>query len=238
MKIKLVTFDLDDTLWDNLPVIIEAETDMINWLQERIPDFPETYRETAQRFRAQISQNRPQIQYDMNKMRISVLERVLQVCTNSKVEAHELARSALCIFHGRRNRFFLMEGAEEVLSTLSAEYSLASVTNGTADIRQSTIGKYFNLSLNAASVQASKPNPIMFYTLLSQSDIHAREAVHVGDHPVDDIECAEKIGMHTIQFHTLDRGRQRDVSPLATRVVNRLKDIPDAIRQIEKSSTS
>ena len=28
MSIKLITFDLDDTLWDNVPVIISAEASM------------------------------------------------------------------------------------------------------------------------------------------------------------------------------------------------------------------
>ncbi|MCY3883461.1 MAG: HAD-IA family hydrolase [Gammaproteobacteria bacterium] len=237
MTIKLVSFDLDDTLWDNLPIIVEAESDMVNWLQERIPNFQEVYRATARRYRAQISQNRPQIQYDMNKIRMSVLERVLQDCTDTKEEAYELARSALCIFHGRRNRFLLMEDAEEVLSTLSEKYSIVSVTNGTSDIRQSSIGKYFEISLNAANVQAAKPNPIMFYTILSQADVRPQEAVHIGDHPVDDIECAAKIGMHTIQFHTLARGRQRDVSPLASCVVNCLADVPKAILEIENASS-
>lgn len=235
MTIKLITFDLDDTLWDNLPIIVEAESDMVGWLQERVPRFSQTYAESARHYRTQVIQTRPQIQYDMNKIRMSVLERVLQDCTDDRDKAHELALSALCIFHGRRNRFLLMDHAAEVLSTLSQKYTLASVTNGTSDVRQSPIGKYFDLSLNAANVQASKPNPIMFLTVLSQMGTKPNEAVHIGDHPVDDIECAVEIGMHTIQFHTSCRGRQRDVSPRATCVVSCLRDIPCAIEKIESS---
>lgn len=234
MTIKLITFDLDDTLWDNLPVIVEAESDMVNWIQERVPEFSKTYKETARSYRAQALQTRPQIQYDMNKIRLSVLERVLQDCTDNKNEAHELALSALCIFHGRRNRFLLMDYAEEVLSTLSQRYSLASVTNGTSDVRQSPIGEYFDLSLNAANVQAAKPNPIMFLTVLSQMGAQPHEAVHVGDHPIDDIECAAKLGMQTIQFHTTERGRQRGLSPHATFVVNSLREVPGTIAEIER----
>jgi putative hydrolase of the HAD superfamily len=170
----------------------------------------------------------------MNKIRLSVLERVLQDCIENKSEAHELAVAALCIFHGRRNRFLLMDYVEEVLSTLSQKYSLASVTNGTSDVRQSPVGGYFDLSLNSANVQASKPNPIMFLTVLSQMGVQPQEAVHVGDHPVDDIECAAMLGMNTIQFHTSKRGRHRDVSPHATCVVNCLSDVPAAIAEIER----
>lgn len=234
MSIKLITFDLDDTLWDNLPIIVEAESDMVKWLEERVPTFPQTYRESARRYRSQVVQTRPQIQYDMNKIRLSVLERVLHDCIGNKDEAHELALSALCIFHGRRNRFLLMDHADEVLLALSNKYSLASVTNGTSDIRKSPLGKYFDLSLSATDVQASKPNPLMFLTVLYQMDVKPHESVHVGDHPVDDIECAAKIGMHAIQFHTSSRGRQRDVSEHATCVVNCLRDVPQAIDEIER----
>lgn len=234
MTIKLVTFDLDDTLWDNLSLIMAAEKEMINWIQERVPSFPDAYRENAGRYRIQAVERRPQIQYDMNKVRFAVLEGVLQDCSSSKVEAHELARSALCIFHGRRNQFLFFEGAEETLSVLAEKYTLASVTNGTSDIHRSTVGKYFDLSLSAANLQAAKPNPIMFYSVLSQCGVRPQEAVHVGDHPVDDIECAAKIGMHTIQFHLSQRERPREVSPQAAHVVNRLHDIPGVVDEIAR----
>ena len=35
-EIKLITFDLDDTLWDNHPTIIKAEKKPGNGLKERL----------------------------------------------------------------------------------------------------------------------------------------------------------------------------------------------------------
>ena len=35
-KIKLITFDLDDTLWDNHPTIIKAEVDTRKWIEEQV----------------------------------------------------------------------------------------------------------------------------------------------------------------------------------------------------------
>ena len=43
MSIKLITFDLDDTLWDNVPVIISAEASMREWLAvhaSKVGDLP------------------------------------------------------------------------------------------------------------------------------------------------------------------------------------------------------
>ncbi|MCY4142204.1 MAG: HAD family hydrolase [Gammaproteobacteria bacterium] len=232
MTIKLVTFDLDDTLWDNLPIISEAEADMVQWLQERVPGFQDWYRQFGSSTRSQILEERPQIRYDLNKVRIAVLERILTNGTVEPVAAHELAVSALGIFHGRRNRFLLFDGAEEVLATLGQKYVLASITNGTSDVNKSPLGKYFDISISAAHVLASKPNPSMFMVVLSQSGALPKEAVHVGDHPVDDIECANSVGMHTIQLQIQDRGRKREVSQLATRVVEHLGQVPSVVEEL------
>ena len=35
-KIKMITFDLDDTLWDNKPTITNAEIKTRNWIEERV----------------------------------------------------------------------------------------------------------------------------------------------------------------------------------------------------------
>ena len=35
-KIKMITFDLDDTLWDNRPTIINAEIETRKWIEDRV----------------------------------------------------------------------------------------------------------------------------------------------------------------------------------------------------------
>ena len=35
-NIKMITFDLDDTLWDNYPVITKAEIDTRKWIEDRV----------------------------------------------------------------------------------------------------------------------------------------------------------------------------------------------------------
>ena len=38
MNIQLITFDLDDTLWDTAPVIVSAEAVLREWLSEHAPN--------------------------------------------------------------------------------------------------------------------------------------------------------------------------------------------------------
>ncbi len=35
-EIKLITFDLDDTLWDNVPTITRAEVDTRKWIEDKV----------------------------------------------------------------------------------------------------------------------------------------------------------------------------------------------------------
>ncbi len=38
MTLQLITFDLDDTLWDTAPVIVSAEAILREWLAEHAPN--------------------------------------------------------------------------------------------------------------------------------------------------------------------------------------------------------
>ena len=35
-KIRMITFDLDDTLWDNVPTITKAEIETRKWIEIRL----------------------------------------------------------------------------------------------------------------------------------------------------------------------------------------------------------
>ena len=236
MTIKLVSFDLDDTLWDNFSIITEAESDMVQWLGDQVPTFIDKYHKQASEARSRILEIRPHLRFDLNSTRMAVLQAVLLRCSIDPEKAYELAKSALCIFHGRRNRFLYIDGAEALLQELSEQYFLASITNGTAEIGLTSIQKYFDVSLSASAVRSHKPEATLFLMVLFQAGVKPHEAVHVGDHPVDDIEGATKVGMNTIQLQWEHHGHKREVSPCATRVVHDLASIPQALREISASA--
>ena len=39
MSIRLITFDLDNTLWDIEPIVARAEKSMRDWIRQQHPDF-------------------------------------------------------------------------------------------------------------------------------------------------------------------------------------------------------
>ncbi|HSC75243.1 MAG TPA: HAD family hydrolase, partial [Pseudomonadales bacterium] len=43
-----------------------------------------------------------------------------------------------------------------------------------------------------------KPAPHMFLAALERADVAPHEALHIGDHPVDDMQGAQAVGMKTL----------------------------------------
>ena len=61
MSIQLITFDLDDTLWDTAPVIVSAELALREWLAEQAPQLGGVPTEHLWAIREQILTSEPQL---------------------------------------------------------------------------------------------------------------------------------------------------------------------------------
>ena len=46
-----------------------------------------------------------------------------------------------------------------------------------------------------------KPSPELFLASLKHVQVQANEVIHVGDHPKDDIEGAQQLGIKTLWFN-------------------------------------
>jgi 16S rRNA (cytidine1402-2'-O)-methyltransferase len=144
-------------------------------------------------------------------------------------DARALARQAFHIFLDARHEVELFDGALEILDILSRDYVLGALTNGNADIRRLEVSRFFDFGYSSASVGVSKPAPEMFRAALAHARSHPEEAVHVGDHLLDDIEGASGVGMHTIWVN-LDRITPSEDAATPSHVVHDLVDVPRRIR--------
>ncbi|MYD46744.1 MAG: HAD family hydrolase [Gammaproteobacteria bacterium] len=230
--IRLITFDLDETLWGGTEVVLRAENEMINWVSDKVPNFSEQYRIHAADIRAETLVKRPRIHYDFNKIRVAVVEHILQKCGLQPGEASEIASAALCIFHGFRNELQLNQDAVAILRELQEHYLLASISNGTSEVHRSPLKNFFELSVYARNMGTRKPDPAMFQVVLSHTKTLPQQAIHVGDHPIEDLEVAKRVGMYTIQYFT----GQYAHSPHADKVVDQLADVVLAVQAINESA--
>ena len=78
MTIELITFDLDDTLWDTAPVIVSAEAVLRDWLTDNAPKLGVVEVGHFQAIREQVLSEEPQLKHRISALRRRILFHALQ----------------------------------------------------------------------------------------------------------------------------------------------------------------
>jgi HAD superfamily hydrolase (TIGR01549 family) len=232
-NIKVVTFDLDNTLWDVEPALIAAERAQNQWLRDHRPRLFEHFTSSALReFRFGVYQRHPELVHQISKIRMQALYEAQIQCGYADPEAREGANSAFAQFLKWRHRVRPYEQALEVLQELSLHYTLGALTNGNADIFSLDIGEYFDFAFTAEQLDASKPLPDMFLASLSETSAHSTQVVHVGDNPEHDVRGAQEVGLYTVWMNA--SGEEWPGGERADEEIKALQELPGAIARIEQ----
>lgn len=230
--IRLVTFDLDNTLWPLTGVIERATVATDDWLASRVPTYRKLSRDEAAALHAAVVADEPALDHDISALRAAMLRRTLERCGETPNRADALAQDAVAEFLRWRHRVELFPDALPALTKLKSRYTLAALTNGNADYRRLGLARYFAFGYCAADVGARKPQPAMFQRALAHAGVAAAQAVHVGDHLVDDVQGAREAGMATVW---LNRG-QTDEPVDADATVTSLAELPAALAAMDDAS--
>lgn len=234
MDIKVITFDLDNTLWDVEPALIAAEQAQQNWLQQHRPGAAESYdHEALWEFKKSVWRRHPELAHHVSKMRIQILYELQLAAGYKEREAKSGAEQAFAVFLEQRQQVKLYEEALAVLDLLAADYTLGALTNGNADVYKTDAGEYFDFAYLAQEIGTSKPHPDMFHAALQRTGVAAQHVVHVGDDPEHDIKGAQEVGMHTVWMNS--RNKTWPDTPRASREITRLQQLPKAIAEIADS---
>ncbi|MEZ5553062.1 MAG: HAD family hydrolase [Pseudomonadales bacterium] len=232
-RIKVITFDLDNTLWSVNDVMLRAEAHMRDWLDEHVPDYyRKLSRERILALRTAAVAELPQLAHDVSGLRREVLYRGISEIGYSSAEARRLAEGAFGRFYEARQQVVLFDDALEVLDALAASYRLGALTNGNADTAAIGLNRFFSFAFNAADVGASKPAPHMFRAALRHARAQPDEGIHIGDHLVDDIQGAGEAGMHSIWMNP-GAALREDHHHQPSREVRRLRELLGAVGSIE-----
>jgi 2-haloalkanoic acid dehalogenase type II len=231
VAISVITFDLDNTLWDVEPVLLRAEDAQQNWLKEHRPGAVEAFdHEALFAFKKSVWKRHPQLMHHVSQMRIQMLYELQIAAGYSEAQAHSGAQQAFAIFLRERHKVVLYEEALGVLEQLAKKYTLGALTNGNADIYKTDAAEYFDFAFLAEDIGASKPHPDMFHAALQQTGVGAADIIHVGDDPEHDIRGAREVGMRTVWINTRRKAWTGDQR--ADREVVNLLELPDAIDSI------
>ncbi|WP_456374905.1 HAD family hydrolase [Thiolapillus sp.] len=197
-RIRLVSFDLDDTLWPTRPVILAAEQILYQWLAQQAPRIVRDLSIMDMRDRRlAFMQQYPDIAHDLTLVRRRSLELLLVEYGYDG----RLAETGTRLFRQARNRVTPWADVLPVLQGLRENYLLVSLSNGNAQVEQTPLAGCFHLDLNAAEVGAAKPHPAMFEALADWSGLNFAQMMHVGDDLQHDMLPARDLGMATAWVH-------------------------------------
>ncbi|WNZ78310.1 HAD-IA family hydrolase [Pseudomonas sp. P105] len=224
MTIELITFDLDDTLWDTAPVIASAEAVLRQWLTDNAANLGSVPVEHLFTIREQVLREEPGLKHRISALRRRVLFRALQDAGYDQWQASELADEAFETFLHARHQLEIFPEVQPTLEILANHFALGVVTNGNADVRRLGLADYFKFALCAEDIGIAKPDARLFHEALQRGGATAQTAVHIGDHPGDDIAGAQQAGLRAIWFNPA--GKTWDAEHVPDAEIRSLTELP------------
>lgn len=218
--IKAISFDLDDTLYSNFPVMIAAEAKMIDYF--------------AQHFKSQITTNKEALYLDQKfwyPFRAQAIEKKAVLAENvvalrlksyylgalslgySEQNSQEKALQAMSYFAQVRSEFTVPKASHQLLGKLAKHYPLVAISNGNVDTKAIGIDHYFSHIYHALDGLKQKPDSQMFHIACNELAIEPQELLHVGDCGRADIQGAISAGCQTAWLPLYNIGKPLTVLP-------------------------
>jgi putative hydrolase of the HAD superfamily len=216
-EIKAISFDLDDTLYNNRTVMLAIEKKMVKYFTEKfatlLPDFiPEPNQVFNHRFWAPYRQQAIKIQaelkHDVVKVRYETYRLGLLAFTFSAEESEKEAQAGLDYFISLRSDFIVPNASHELLEHLAKKFPLVAISNGNVNTKALGIDHYFQCIYHAGFqpvdshnkgeyLLRQKPAADMFTLVCAQLSIPSEQLLHVGDCGFADIHGALNAGCQT-----------------------------------------
>lgn len=193
--IAAMTFDLDDTLYDNRPVIERTEQASFTFLKSHFSGLcdlsPAAWLQLRQTLRAQ----HPDIYHDVTQWRWLAVCELLKQHGYSTAQCHAGADEVMAHFAYWRNQVDIPQQTHQVLSALAAKIPIAAITNGNADPVELGLADYFQFVLRAGPSGRAKPFADMYHCAAKQLHLPVQAVLHVGDDLTTDVTGALRSGM-------------------------------------------
>ena len=230
--IEVITFDLDDTLWDVRPALIKAEAAQNLWLDTHYPNtISELDAENLKRIRRDVLTREPQLAHRISAFRQAVLQQSLEETGLATAEAEWAAKEAFGAFIARRHDVALYPESLPLLEELSQDYILGALTNGNADVTKTPLGRFFDFTLKAEDVGAAKPEPALFNHALQRVAGNSSALIHIGDSHDHDVIGANRAGIRSVWF-----AQQGGESDVADHIIECLTELPSLLRRLQETA--
>ncbi|CAO1668755.1 MULTISPECIES: HAD family hydrolase [Salinicola] len=240
MPLDAITFDLDDTLWHNGPVMAHAEPAHYQWLAERVDahrgpaatPLAEAFPlEAYQSIRAALMQRFPLSRGDHSWIRERAMRELLIEHGLSPDEAAQWAAAGFEHFMTLRHEVALYPEVVPMFDAWARRYRLGIITNGNVDVRRLSLDHHFDVIILAGEMHASKPDPRPFLSAVAQLGTQPYRTLHVGDNWEEDVLAAQRLGMHAVWIDAKNEG-ERELPPRVHRVTH-VRELPGIVAQLD-----
>ena len=195
-KVKALSFDLDDTLYDNHPVILKAENDFALYLQNRyhLPDCFCTNSFWAS-IKNAVGLAKPRLKDDVTKLRVYSLLEAFNAIRKPLQGGVAEAEALVAYFVTLRSQAKVPSSTFNLLKQLREHYPVAALSNGNADLKILGLQDCFDYNLRPCYLKIkSKPNADLFINYAAQLNLKPHNILHIGDEPFSDIHGAVYAG--------------------------------------------
>ncbi len=198
---KAISFDLDDTLYDNHPIIESAELAFIDYLNKNFSELAELTRKQWLLYKNLEIKQFPELAHDVSLARQQTLSRVMTIYGIPQFKAVEYAKQAFAHFIKLRSAFTVPQKSIQLLEKIRKSYPVIAITNGNVDEFQIQLDDKFEFILKAGSGFKSKPQGDLFIEAARRLNIEVSDILHVGDHLISDVYGAQNNGAQAVWFN-------------------------------------
>ncbi|WP_286234104.1 HAD-IA family hydrolase [Thalassotalea sediminis] len=224
LPFKAISFDLDDTLYHNAPVMLATDAKMRQYFNELLPVGEYDYHFWF-RFRQQALLENSKLIHDVGELRRKSYHLGFIALGYDSSIAGDMAQKALDFFITQRSNFKVPEAIHKLLSQLAKKWPLVAISNGNVDTQAIGLSQYFTQIHHADLSKKQKPAPDMFALTCQQLAIKPQELLHIGDCGLNDIYGATTFGCQTAWVSTYDIGK-----PITQLATVELRDITELNR--------
>lgn len=204
-QIKIIFFDLDNTLFDHT----RAERNAILALMGANPEifqaidpaeFVQVYHEVNKGLWKKMAAGEI-TSAELKRLRFQMS---LENFNGDATHAESLSKQYFEFYSGQNCS---LPDVHEVLDYLQPKYQLGILSNGFPEIQETKlrnlrVGSYFKFRIYSGEVGAMKPSPEIFRAAMKRAQARADEIAFVGDSYEDDVVGASAVGWQTIFLNT------------------------------------
>jgi FMN hydrolase / 5-amino-6-(5-phospho-D-ribitylamino)uracil phosphatase len=223
--IKVLSFDLDDTLYYNDDVIHRAEQAQYDVLSTALPDLQTHGLNPWLSLKWEVLKTNPELKHDVTAWRQAVIHYGLMKfsasyrvasdktigdlaiskntnCDVTKNDGQSLKEQAFQAFYDARSDFTIEPQVFEILAKLKQRFPLVAVTNGNVDIERIGLSQFFVGYYRAGERgNKMKPWPDMLNMASQHLDIPTQNILHLGDNVNTDLKGAHRAHCPSFWFN-------------------------------------